>query len=745
MSAPPAAAGGDAEKAAFTADFAKKVAALTHADKRSITALTIVADERRERAAEVVAVVLRRLQQLPSGDHRLPLLYLVDSICQNLGKKGADYPKRFQLHLKSVFEQTVKHCSLKVKGSLYRMYNTWRKNHTFNSVVLDEINAILCAHLTEEERAAALARPSAAAPVSSAAVPPPDPRKRAAMTSSPAASPSYGEEPSAKKAMLADPRRAAAAGVPAARPPPLEDELQLRVVLDQVAMRYPQALALVQSTRVRLDQMSGTEAERRAFVDRVSAELQTALTPILAAPAPPPAIAPPAALPPVPVAHLPPQPLPPHPLPPPPHALPYASFAPPPPPPAVASWGAPVPMHPHPLPPQVVPPQPLAARGPPGPMAGPSSVAEPPPRPIRLEEDDLKTRHSWLTTSLTTGIPYACKTCGRRIRTPADMTAHLDWHFKMAKRNALIAKQSGTRSQNWYWSESEWVAADDVIFGVQERGKIAGATAHTSAASAAQAAKEEAAKRAAMSEPADQTQKRCALCNEEFVEKWSDASEGWMYPACLRVTPEMLAEARAAVAALEAAKPATAPSADLGGGQAAAHAAKEEERLLALHRAQQVVQHMQTYQGRLLHSGCHFGLLSNIALSKRPSRGTSPAPGAAASHSVAAAAEHAPSAATAATMAPSPAPATLAPVPPAFSAATPAVKAENIEAQQTATPAKPEPVLAVKAEPVAPAAVVPMDETKDAAPAPASAPAPSSNEDDEEEDDDEPSAFIINT
>jgi hypothetical protein len=114
--AAPSAGSDAAAKSSFTADFARKVAALTHTDKRSITALTIVADEHRERASEVVAVIHRRLQQLPSGDHRLPLLYLVDSISQNLGKKGADYPKRFQQLLKQMFESTVKHCSLKVKS-----------------------------------------------------------------------------------------------------------------------------------------------------------------------------------------------------------------------------------------------------------------------------------------------------------------------------------------------------------------------------------------------------------------------------------------------------------------------------------------------------------------------------------------------------------------------------------------------------------------------------------------------------
>ena len=106
---------GGKELSSFAQSFAAKVAQLVHTDKRTITSLTILADEHRDKASEVVGVLTRRMQQLPSGDHRLPLFYLIDSICQNLGKKGADYPKRIQLHLKPMFEATVKHCSIKVK------------------------------------------------------------------------------------------------------------------------------------------------------------------------------------------------------------------------------------------------------------------------------------------------------------------------------------------------------------------------------------------------------------------------------------------------------------------------------------------------------------------------------------------------------------------------------------------------------------------------------------------------------
>ena len=132
----------------------------------------------------------------------------------------------------------------------------------------------------------------------------------------------------------------------------------------------------------------------------------------------------------------------------------------------------------------------------------------------------LCSRHSWLSSSLYTSIPFQCKTCGRRIHSQGDMTIHLDWHFAMHKRAATIAKlQGGARWQNWYWDQEEWVHATDVIFGVQKRnapgisaagggGGGAAATATTAAGSDKSA---EAKKYAPQSVPADENQKQCMV------------------------------------------------------------------------------------------------------------------------------------------------------------------------------------------------------------------------------------------
>ena len=95
------------------------------------------------------------------------------------------------------------------------------------------------------------------------------------------------------------------------------------------------------------------------------------------------------------------------------------------------------------------------------------------------------------------------------------MPKHLDWHRRLAERDARLvkdAREGVARFQPWYWSEEEWVKADDVIFGVQNRKN--GATGGSAAQNAADAKSAEAARRASMSVPTKNQsikQKQCAV------------------------------------------------------------------------------------------------------------------------------------------------------------------------------------------------------------------------------------------
>lgn len=93
------------------------------------------------------------------------------------------------------------------------------------------------------------------------------------------------------------------------------------------------------------------------------------------------------------------------------------------------------------------------------------------------------------------------------------MSQHLDLHFKLNKRQALIQQQSGgVQSQGWYWDESEWIHAPDVIFGVQTRNPAGMAPKATDEA---EGADKQPFKIVPQSVVADEAQKKCTVKKHE--------------------------------------------------------------------------------------------------------------------------------------------------------------------------------------------------------------------------------------
>ena len=81
-----------------------------------IAALTDLADSNRDKAGVIVEAIKHHMRSLRGGDCRLPLMLLIDLICQELGPRGADYPKRFQSHIKRIIDGMLKHCSSHTKS-----------------------------------------------------------------------------------------------------------------------------------------------------------------------------------------------------------------------------------------------------------------------------------------------------------------------------------------------------------------------------------------------------------------------------------------------------------------------------------------------------------------------------------------------------------------------------------------------------------------------------------------------------
>eukprot|EP00170_Pyropia_yezoensis_P000040 contig_664_g40 len=114
--------GGEAE---FDAGVAEEYGAfldeLTFNSKRLINHLTSVAQENVAHAPTIATTIVARIAAVPA-DIKLPLLYLLDSICKNV---GGVYTAAFAARIQSTFLDTYAVCAAPVRRSLLRMLGTW--------------------------------------------------------------------------------------------------------------------------------------------------------------------------------------------------------------------------------------------------------------------------------------------------------------------------------------------------------------------------------------------------------------------------------------------------------------------------------------------------------------------------------------------------------------------------------------------------------------------------------------------
>ena len=103
----------------FGVAYSQRLQSLLTTDRSAINSLTILADEHRDKMTEVVRCIEDRLRAIDTGDARLPILYLIDSLCQNLGRKGVRYPKLFDPIIGKIMASTVKRASTKVRSGTH--------------------------------------------------------------------------------------------------------------------------------------------------------------------------------------------------------------------------------------------------------------------------------------------------------------------------------------------------------------------------------------------------------------------------------------------------------------------------------------------------------------------------------------------------------------------------------------------------------------------------------------------------
>lgn len=127
-----------------------------------------------------------------------------------------------------------------------------------------------------------------------------------------------------------------------------------------------------------------------------------------------------------------------------------------------------------------------------------------------------------------------CQTCGFRCKTAVAMSAHLDYHFKLNRREAKRDKlrQSHALYRDWYWTADEWTDADDVIFG-----KLSLVRADEESDSDDDETETEDVQ--ARSVVADDSQTQCPVCLQKFDTFWNMEEEAWMYRGTITISDEI--------------------------------------------------------------------------------------------------------------------------------------------------------------------------------------------------------------
>jgi hypothetical protein len=230
----------------------------------------------------------------------------------------------------------------------------------------------------------------------------------------------------------------------------------------------------------------------------------------------------------------------------------------------------------------------------------------------------------------THAYPTPCGRCGRRTHTTDELTAHHAAHEACDRRNALLQKKANTSSlsQSWYWPQSEWIQAADVIFGVQ-RGPTGSVGADGAASSTQQSRTTESHYNAV---PADQPPSpmrlevdlsdpddmRCPICQDTCRKEWSDEDENWMYVACTRPSEADAASAWQKVQQLESAL-ATSAASHLAHStpQTAAVEEKDAECTMELAIQKRIFNRISMCCNQIVHHACFYGVLRNERLAQR--------------------------------------------------------------------------------------------------------------------------------
>ena len=157
---------------------------------------------------------------------------------------------------------------------------------------------------------------------------------------------------------------------------------------------------------------------------------------------------------------------------------------------------------------------------------------------IPLTSADLVISHPNLYKVIYDDLSLHCKTCGVRFRdTPKGherMTAHLDFHFRRNMR--LKEKSKRVMARDWFGFESDWINAKSDSETKSERTvnifEDLTASASSTLPETAHHLNENCFVEA--TEEEQNSQVKCAVCQESVPLQWNDETEQWVFKGCVR-------------------------------------------------------------------------------------------------------------------------------------------------------------------------------------------------------------------
>ncbi|GAA5814611.1 hypothetical protein MFLAVUS_008110 [Mucor flavus] len=163
--------------------------------------------------------------------------------------------------------------------------------------------------------------------------------------------------------------------------------------------------------------------------------------------------------------------------------------------------------------------------------------------PFLLDSKDLQIARPGAIELLYSAEPLQCKQCGFRYpktdKGQAKMDAHLDSHFRQNRKMKERVKRGLSRS--WFVTVEEWINGEGGELTSQHAPAFLhdgmGHVNNKSTEKSTQPSGEEAINpdHFTVIMPNDDNRKPCAICGERFIDFWNDDEEEWMYKNAIKV------------------------------------------------------------------------------------------------------------------------------------------------------------------------------------------------------------------